>query len=471
MQSAESPVAPGEILEGKYRVERIIGAGGMGVVVEAMHLDLDLPVALKFLLAEASRSGEALTRFLREGRAAAKLQSEHVARVLDVGKLASGEPYLVMEFLVGSDLSQVLQHQGPQSIDRAVSYVIQACDAIAEAHASGIIHRDLKPSNLFLTQRNDDSYVIKVLDFGISKTLPSNDHTPTADLTCTQAILGSPAYMSPEQIRSTKNVDHRTDIWSLGVVLCELLTNQAPFQADSIAGLIAAIVSEPAAPIVQLRPDLPPELGAIVMRCLQKEPSERYSSVAELSVALQPFGRASDEPIVARILRLQSAAGLIHADTVRAPGSSASATGSDFGVTHDATKKRPAAWVVPAYALGALVILGAAWTVVEYPFTTSQGVAASNSHSVADVPSKPVVPAASRTPDAEAHEDASTPPAASDGPSGSQTATPGIMPMRRDRRASPPRATHGVESGAEDAKTEQGHERPHEPVIDFSERR
>ena len=470
LPSAESPVVQGEVLAGKYRVERVIGAGGMGVVVEATHIDLDLRVALKFLLAEASRSGEALARFLREGRAAAKLQSEHVARVLDVGKLASGEPYLVMEYLVGSDLSQVLELQGPQAIDQAVSYVIQACDAIAEAHANGIIHRDLKPSNLFLSQRNDGSYVVKVLDFGISKTTPSSDHAPTADLTCSGTLLGSPAYMSPEQIRSTKHVDYRTDVWSLGVVLYELLTNQAPFQADSIAGLIAGIVSEPCTPIVQLRPDLPPQIDAIVMRCLQKEPSERYSSVAELCIALQRFGRERDEPIVSRMLRLQSMSELIDADTVMAPGRSASSTSSDFGVTRNSTKKRPTAWTVIAYALGALVVVSAVRTVVKYSDAAPLQATVSTPHGTAFIPPEPRIADASMPSDADAHDDAAGPPAASDSQRASEPSTPYVRPVARDRRALPPKATYEVDSGPHDAETEHDHE-PHDPVIDFSERR
>ena len=199
----QPPITPGTVLAGKYRVERIIGQGGMGLVVEAKHIALDERVALKFLLPDYASHPEAAARFLREARAAVKIKSEHVARVSDVGTLDNGSPYMVMEFLEGSDLSQVLEKRGVLAIPEAIDYVIQGCEAIAEAHSHGIVHRDLKPANLFLTRRQDGYPLVKVLDFGISKTMGNVEN-----LTKTMAAMGSALYMSPEQMQQTRSVDH-----------------------------------------------------------------------------------------------------------------------------------------------------------------------------------------------------------------------------------------------------------------------
>ena len=209
------PVRPGDVLAGKYRVDRVLGVGGMGVVVAATHLQLQQRVALKFMLDAGLAQPTQVERFGREARAAVRLRSDHVARVLDVGTLETGSPYIVMEYLDGSDIGSVLEQRGAMPVDMAVDCVLQACDAVAEAHALGIVHRDLKPRNLFLTTRNDGRALVKVLDFGISK------HTTGSDLSLTRTteIMGSPSYMSPEQFRSAKLVDERTDIWALGAIL------------------------------------------------------------------------------------------------------------------------------------------------------------------------------------------------------------------------------------------------------------
>jgi serine/threonine protein kinase len=280
-------IRSGDIVSGKFRIERVIGQGGMGVVVAAKHLQLDEMVALKFLRAQATSDPEALARFMREARAAARLKSEHVARVLDVGVSDEGTPYIVMEHLEGRTLGKVLEEAGRLEVSTATEYVIQACEGLAEAHARGIVHRDVKPENLFLVERSQSWRVIKVLDFGISKVSLARDETSNI---ATQNMMGSPCYMSPEQLRSTANVDHRTDVWSLGATLFELLAGATAYRSDQpLPQLIAAILEVPAPALSDLWPDVPPELSAVVSRCLSKDRGARFASVAELALALLPF--------------------------------------------------------------------------------------------------------------------------------------------------------------------------------------
>jgi serine/threonine-protein kinase len=281
--------APGEVIAGKYRVEGTVGSGGMGVVLSARHLQLGQAVAIKVLGLALSdeRRPEAISRFFREGRAAAALQGDHVVKVHDVGVLDSGMPFMVMELLRGADLSSVLESLQSLSVEQAVECVLQAGDAIAQAHRQGIVHRDLKPSNLFVTERSDGSALIKVLDFGISKSL--NESRVQGDLTTTRTVLGSPFYMSPEQVRDAKNVDNRTDVWALGAILHELLSGRPPFEADTLPGACAAIVADAPPTLRSLRADVPAEIEAIVLRCLEKEPNRRFPRVEELLSALEPF--------------------------------------------------------------------------------------------------------------------------------------------------------------------------------------
>src|ERR1700722_9361423 len=280
------PVRPGDVLAGKYRVDGVLGVGGMGVVVAATHLQLGQRVAIKFLLPEGMRNAAALERFSREARAAAQLRSDNVARVIDVAVLENGAPYMVMEFLEGSDLGAVIEQRGALPIAEAVDYVVQACDAIAEAHSLGIVHRDLKPKNLFLTRRRNGMPLVKVLDFGISKvsTGAAGEHS----LTRTNDVMGSPNYMAPEQLRSARLVDERTDVWALGAILYELLTGHVPFEAETITQLCLMVTQEPQLPIANLRRDVPPELVRIVDRCLSKDPAARFASVNDLVAALAP---------------------------------------------------------------------------------------------------------------------------------------------------------------------------------------
>jgi eukaryotic-like serine/threonine-protein kinase len=295
-----SDVAPGQIIADKYRVERVLGEGGMGYVIAAHHLKLDQRVALKFLKQEALAHEHVVHRFAREARAAAKIRSEHVARVIDVGDLPSGVPYIVMEYLEGEDLGQRLHQRGALPVEEAIGYVLEACEALAEAHAAGIVHRDLKPPNLFLARAAGRIATIKVLDFGISKAL---DEAPEAGrhLTSTSMIMGTPLYMSPEQLRSSRDVDPRADIWALGVVLFELLTGRLPFDGENTTAVITAIVADPPRSLLELRADAPRELWPVLLRCLSKSREERFPNVLELARSLAPFSGTRAQDSLARI--------------------------------------------------------------------------------------------------------------------------------------------------------------------------
>ncbi|HEU5073958.1 MAG TPA: protein kinase [Polyangiaceae bacterium] len=302
-----SPVEVGNILAGKYRVERTIGAGGMGVVVEATDTRLERRVAIKFLLPDYAEHGEAASRFMREARAAVKIKSDHTARVIDVGTMENGSPYMVMEYLEGADVAQILERDGVLSVEDAALYIIQACEAVAEAHSHGIVHRDLKPANLFLAQQPDGSLRIKVLDFGISKVADTQlEHS----LTRTSSMMGSPLYMSPEQMRSTRSVDLRTDIWALGVIFYEMVTGSLPFIANSVPELSAKVLLEAHEPLSSRRPDLPLALERVVTRALCKNASERYPSIAEFALELLPFAPHRARHNVERISKVLCAAGL-----------------------------------------------------------------------------------------------------------------------------------------------------------------
>jgi serine/threonine-protein kinase len=307
-------VREGEILFGKYRVDKLLGVGGMGAVVSAHHLQLDTPVAIKFLLPDTLKHEEAVARFAREARAAVLMNNEHVARIFDVGTLANGAPYMVMEFLDGDDLGALLQSKGPFPVAEAVDFVLQACEAVAEAHVLGVVHRDLKPANLFCIKRPDGRRSIKVLDFGISKVTGSAWSAPDASLTSAAAVMGTPLYMSPEQLEAPQSVDARTDIWALGIILYELLTGKMPFFGNTLPQVSVKIAVRAPPPLREYRPDAPDELAAVIDKCLEKEREKRFANVAELAHALLPFGPKRARVSVERIAEISEAAGMTAAE-------------------------------------------------------------------------------------------------------------------------------------------------------------
>ena len=292
-----SALEPGAVVAGRYRIEALIGEGGMGRVHLARHLELGERVALKVLRRDRSLGDDAEERLRREAKAVARMRGENIARVTDAGVDDAAGPFLVMEYVAGRSLSEVLAADGPVPVERAVDWALQVCVALAEAHGLGIVHRDLKPSNLRLTAREDGTPLVKVLDFGIAKVAQLAVRT----LTETANMLGSPHYMSPEQIREARAVDARTDVWSLGVVLYELVTNKRPFDAFTMAGVVAAIAAdEPASPR-EHRHDLDEGLAKVILRMLAKDVGERFASTVEAAEALAPFGGPDAESMLRRI--------------------------------------------------------------------------------------------------------------------------------------------------------------------------
>jgi eukaryotic-like serine/threonine-protein kinase len=366
-------VREGDILAGKYRIDKILGVGGMGVVVAAHHIHLDEKVAIKFLLPEALGNGEAVARFAREARAAVKIKSEHVTRVTDVGTLETGAPYMIMEHLEGRDLSAMLREKGPLPVEQAVEFVLQACEAMADAHGLGIVHRDLKPANLFCIRQSDGMLSIKVLDFGISKMTGSVAAGSDMGMTKTTAVMGSPLYMSPEQLQSARNVDARTDIWAIGVILYELVTGMVPFNGESLPELCVSILSTPPLAMQILRPDVPPGLEQVILKCLRKDRNDRYANVAELAVALAEYGPKRSRASVVKISRVIQNSGLSASGSVLFPSTFPSSPPDDspgaptvasWGQTgRGSTGMRSKAWLFGAGAVAVVAIAagGVVW--------------------------------------------------------------------------------------------------------------
>ena len=352
--------AVGQILAGKYRVDYMLGEGGMGLVLAATHMHLGTQVALKLLRPDMAQ-GPVVERFIREARASAQLRSENVCRVSDVGVLENGIPYIVMEMLVGHDLQSMLRQTGPMPVAVAAEYILQALNGIAEAHAAKIVHRDLKPGNLMWTQRPDGTTCVKVLDFGVAKAPDGVNFS----LTQTSNIIGSPGYMSPEQLKSSKDVDVRSDIWSLGIMIYELVSGRPPWNGDSITELALRVAMDPMPPLVGMGP-----FESVIQRCLEKDPARRFQNVAELATALAPFaGPAGPElaNAVARVLRGSQV-------SIGQPGKTVMAStpttlrGASGVVGNRTSQTSGRSWKLPA-----VIGLGAAGGIIAVVLATSGG--------------------------------------------------------------------------------------------------
>lgn len=375
-------VREGEILAGRYRVERILGVGGMGIVVAARHLQLETRVALKFLLPAMLANHEAVGRFAREARAAVRINSEHVARVLDVGVLENGAPYMVMEFLDGGDLADWLRQRGPLPIDLAVDFVLQACVAVADAHGLGIVHRDLKPSNLFCVRRSDGQFIIKLLDFGISKLVDPNAPDPAIWVTKTSAVMGSVLYMSPEQLQSSKDADAQSDIWAIGVILYELLSGRVPFEGGAPTEVAIKVATQPPPSLRDLRSEVPAGLESVVFTCLEKDRQRRYRNVAEVAKALAHFAPKRARALVERIVRTIQGAGLSvsalempssprASETVLAPETMVPVGHTSTNIP---TTRSRTGLVLPLALTGVLAIAGAAFGIMRATRNDSSSV-------------------------------------------------------------------------------------------------
>ncbi len=283
------PAPPGAVLLGKYRVDRAIGAGGMGVVALGWHLDFDERIAIKFLLPALADNAEAVGRFEREARVLFKIKSENVCRVIDVGKLESGVPFMIMEYLDGHDLATALESGEPLPIDRAIEYGMQACQALAHAHVRGIVHRDIKPENLFVARDPSGEHVLKLLDFGLSKEQESDEGGRKRKLTAQEQVMGTPHYMSPEQWLASTAVGPATDQWALAAIVFELVTGKPPFDGPQIGNVCSAIINAPTPSAKRARPDAPAGLDAVLQKALEKNPGDRYENIGAFAVALAAF--------------------------------------------------------------------------------------------------------------------------------------------------------------------------------------
>jgi serine/threonine-protein kinase len=320
--SAFAGFPAGTVLLDKYRIIREVGVGGMGMVVCAEHIALGTQVALKFLLPEFAVLPAEAERFSREARAAARIQSEHIARVLDSGTLPPGvglapgvgldpavpnrgQPFIVMEYLEGKDLGRHLKAGRLLSIHEAIDYTVQAAEALSQAHRAGIVHRDIKPANLFVTSRPDGSPLVKVLDFGISKLVEEATHQ-NVESSRTTTVMGSALYMSLEQMRSAKSVDQRSDIYALGVTLYEMLTGTHPFTADSFSDLCVKVSLDPPNPLRRHRSDVPEELAEVIAKAYARYPDDRYATMGSFVAALAPFAAVETQATIGAILRFES---------------------------------------------------------------------------------------------------------------------------------------------------------------------
>ncbi|MFO0742532.1 MAG: serine/threonine-protein kinase [Labilithrix sp.] len=359
-------IGEGSVLLGRYRLGRLLGEGGMGRVFLARREGLGGHVAIKILREDVELPPNAVERLRREAQSASRITSESVVRILDLQTTESGSPFIVMEYVAGTTMSAYLAEHGPMPTTRAADVVIDIATVLAEAHARGIVHRDIKASNIALTKRADGTELVKVLDFGIAKQTAAS----VSSLTETVAVLGSPKYMSPEQIRDARNVGPSGDLWSLSVLLYELVTGAAPFEALTVPGLFAKIVADPPRPPREVRADLPVALEELLLKALAKEPSDRHRDAAELAEALAPLATEDGARRAARVRAIYTHA---RTEALSEPPAAPAVPASDASLTSAATEierppPRPRASSGPrlrnaALLVGALGVLGvgAAW--------------------------------------------------------------------------------------------------------------
>ena len=337
-------IQPGDVIASKYRVDGVLGTGGMGVVLGATHLELEQRVAIKLPLPQQVAEPTFAARFMREGRNAVKIRSDHVARVLDVGRTDDGSPFLVMEYLEGEDLARYLKKVVRLDVPHAVDILLQTCDAVAAAHAVGIVHRDLKPANLFLERRHDGSHAVKVLDFGISKVLVNDPAALEAALTSTTGVIGSPMYMSPEQMIAARNVDTRTDVWSLGLILFKCLTGKTPWPSGNVIELAARISRDPPLRPRELVPNIPEAIEAAIMGCLEKDRERRIGSAIELATAIAAFDPGRGELTLRRMRRVNGPPPELARASVpdlEAPSETLATSAFTLHTAHDGTEHAP----------------------------------------------------------------------------------------------------------------------------------
>jgi serine/threonine-protein kinase len=341
----EDTIAEGQVIAGRFRVGRELGRGGTATVWFATHVKLGAPLALKVMLSQFKADPHATARFLREARAMARLSSDHVARVLDVDVTDDGRPYIAMEYVEGSNLAEILRTRRRLPYSEAATYICQTAFALSEAHALGIIHRDLKPGNLLVTTRRDGSALVKVLDFGISKVpLTDSEH----QLTLQEVSIGTPSFMSPEQLRGSRDVGTASDIWALGVILYQLTTGRLPFRADDMPSLCLAILDQPIPRVQDDFPEAPAALDTIIARCLRRAPSERFESVDALRKALLPLARG------------EAIASAVTADFPSVPEASTTEVG-DGAPPRSSTRSHARAWRWTMMGTVGLGVFIAAW--------------------------------------------------------------------------------------------------------------
>jgi len=334
----------GELLDGKYRIEKPLGEGGMGAVAKATHLLRRAPVALKFMSPAILALPGAVERFVNEGVAVSQIDSDHVVKIFDVGKLPNGAPYLVMEFLEGCDLSQLLEREGRHvELPRAIHFTLQMLRALQTAHAAGIVHRDMKPSNCFVTTKDGEIDFVKLVDFGISKVRLDDPEGHAAQLTRTNSALGTPLYMSPEQARSPRDVDHRTDLYSVGAILYEMLAGRTPYAADSgeYTEILFKIFTTEPEPLAALRPDLPEPLREAVHRALRRDPEARFGSAQEMAESLAAFADHRSAEVLGKFRAGRSRAARPSATPSPYPGLAglgAGAPAADLGIAGEALR-------------------------------------------------------------------------------------------------------------------------------------